>query len=406
MKKQCKQSGLSAIELLITLFIAASFLTVGYQLFRIVIKDGGESRVLSNASREADYYLQKYKANATNPCTAQSPAALNPTISGLSSVTVNIVIDCPYGSVSSISRIKSTLTHGYPQQTIVNTTYVKPACPVNFVPVPGSKTYGTNDFCVMKFEAKNNGSNVAISQATGLPWANISQTDAATYAITACTGCHLITEAEWLTIAENVVGNPKNWAIEQVGWYFLHTGYAMAENITPPGVAGSLIAVTEHNSLNTDPDTTNSSNSYASRNRRTYYLTNGEIIWDFSGNAQEWTSGQTSGGQPQAAGGCASWCGWTTATIPTHGSLSPDPWPIAIYNVTNERTAFSQNFIAGLGRLKNNANDTNLRGFIRGGGASDNLPTNASVYGAGVYSLILNQSPSYTSSVLGFRVTR
>ena len=56
----------------------------------------------------------------------------------------------------------------------------------------------------MKYEAKNV-SGVATSQASGTPWVAISQTSAITTAAAACTGCHLITEGEWLTIAQNVL---------------------------------------------------------------------------------------------------------------------------------------------------------------------------------------------------------
>jgi len=43
-----KQAGFSAVELLITLFVAAAFLVAGYSLYNVVIKDGGE-RVRNHA---------------------------------------------------------------------------------------------------------------------------------------------------------------------------------------------------------------------------------------------------------------------------------------------------------------------------------------------------------------------
>ena len=57
-------------------------------------------------------------------------------------------------------------------QPIVSSTIT--TCPLNFILVPGSSTYNTNDFCVMKYEAKQVGSTTTpISQASGLPWVNI-----------------------------------------------------------------------------------------------------------------------------------------------------------------------------------------------------------------------------------------
>jgi len=90
-------NGFSAVELLITLFIAAAFLISGFQLYAVIIKDGGEARMQSSASNVATDYLQRYKSSATNPCTTQSPLTDSSiSIPGLSSVTVSVAITCPY----------------------------------------------------------------------------------------------------------------------------------------------------------------------------------------------------------------------------------------------------------------------------------------------------------------------
>jgi prepilin-type N-terminal cleavage/methylation domain-containing protein len=39
-----RTSGFTAVELLITLFVAAAFLIAAYQLFNLVVKDGGLNR--------------------------------------------------------------------------------------------------------------------------------------------------------------------------------------------------------------------------------------------------------------------------------------------------------------------------------------------------------------------------
>ena len=51
--------------------------------------------------------------------------------------------------------------------------------PTGFIVVPGSSTYGTEDFAVAKYEMKNVG-GVATSQAADTPWVSISQTDSIT----------------------------------------------------------------------------------------------------------------------------------------------------------------------------------------------------------------------------------
>lgn len=129
MRYNLKQSGLSAVELLITLFIAAAFLISGYQLYAVVIKDSGEARQQSNASNVATDYLQRYKSSATPSCTVQTPLTNYvpvPPISGLSNVTITVTISCPYSSTTSVSKIQVTVRYGSPQQTITNATYVKP----------------------------------------------------------------------------------------------------------------------------------------------------------------------------------------------------------------------------------------------------------------------------------------
>jgi len=55
-------------------------------------------------------------------------------------------------------------------------------CPEGYVFIYGNAVLGTSDFCVMKYEAKNDGSGKAVSTASGTPWVNITQTDAITAA--------------------------------------------------------------------------------------------------------------------------------------------------------------------------------------------------------------------------------
>ncbi len=87
-------------------------------------------------------------------------------------------------------------------------------CPDNYSFVYGIAALGTDDFCVMKYEAKNVG-GVATSQAVGTPWVSISQTDA--IAASTAAGGHLLTDAEWMTIAADVLSVKYNWSGGEVG---------------------------------------------------------------------------------------------------------------------------------------------------------------------------------------------
>ena len=228
----------------------------------------------------------------------------------------------------------------------------------------------------MKYEAKNVG-GVATSQASGTPWVSISQTSAITTSSAACDGCHLISEAEYLTIAHNVLSVDSNWSSGTVGSGYIYSGHN--DNSAVPLAASS----------NDSDGYSGTGNTTPSNQRRTLTLTNGEVIWDIAGNVYEWTSGQTTGGQPGASG----WSYHEWNAITGTGSLSPNPHP-------SYGTPAASNWTSGngIGAIYSNANDTGLRGFLRGGGWS---------YGsnAGVLSLALDAPPS-TASSPGFRVAR
>jgi len=126
MMRRRKESGFSAVELLITLFVAVAFLVAGYSLYNVVIKDGGETRAQSRASNVAYDYMRRYSATAAFPCAPLTPLNAAPiNISGLSAVLVTVVITCPYPSLTSLSEVTVTVAYNNPVQTMVYSTYVK-----------------------------------------------------------------------------------------------------------------------------------------------------------------------------------------------------------------------------------------------------------------------------------------
>ena len=119
------QQGFTAVELLITLFVAAAFLVAGYQLFNIVIKDGGDTRAESRASNVAYDYLRRYSNTATNPCTPTSPLTNQVTdVSDLADVKVSVAVTCPQSDAPSLSKIEAIITYGNPSFTVRYATYV------------------------------------------------------------------------------------------------------------------------------------------------------------------------------------------------------------------------------------------------------------------------------------------
>lgn len=284
-------------------------------------------------------------------------------------------------------------------------------CPTGFIIVPGSATYNTGDFCVMKYEAKadNNGDGLGdtdvttgyntwpsnthpisatrklVSSAAGYPVANISQTTAITAASSAnfvygCnSGCHLITEAEWMTIVQNVLSVPSNWSSGVIGTGYVFSGH----NDNVPGSA--LIADAS------GADSYYLTGQSSGNQRRTLTLTNGEVIWDMAGNAWEWTSGQMTGGQPA---GMSSW-NWYPWPGITGGSFTVNPYPSG----TGLSGSGGWNSTNGIGQIYGSTNDVATRGFHRGGYWSDNTS-------AGIATLALSGAPTYNAVSIGFRVAK
>lgn len=285
-------------------------------------------------------------------------------------------------------------------------------CPVGFIVVPGSATYGTSDFCVMKYEAKadDNGDGVGdtnqntgydtwpadtypisvsrklVSSAAGYPLDNISQINTITAAsslnfVYGCaSGCHLITEAEWMTIAQNVLSVPSNWSGGAVGSGYIYSGH----NDGIPNTA--LIA--DSNDANGYSGTGQSSPSYQ---RRTLTLTNGEVIWDLAGNEWEWTTGQIAAEKPTGMG----FWGWHQWTDISGGSLDINPYPSG----TGFSGSGSWNSSNGIGQIYGLTSSVSLNGFLRGGAWNTGGVT-------GVLAMRLYYAPSYASGPIGFRVAR
>ncbi|MDD3035766.1 MAG: SUMF1/EgtB/PvdO family nonheme iron enzyme [Candidatus Saccharimonadaceae bacterium] len=291
-------------------------------------------------------------------------------------VTLNVARTVAGREFSQTSSIRSVSQNNNPDATF-------PDCPTGFIIVPGSDTYGTSDFCVMKYEAKQDSSTVPISQASGAPWTSINQTDASTYSqnVADCTNCHLITEAEWLTIAENIVKQSTNWDSGTLYSGHIYTG-------STSGKGCSLAADPS------DSDFDINETSPAAINRRIHYLSTGEWIWDFSGNVWEWTSGQTSGRQPGNIGEGTGTREYNAVT--NHGLLSPDPFP----SYTGISGAGSWTGVTNyIGKLITNADDTSLVGFLRGASCGE-MDTDAGIY------TLQSFTPSSAPSTVGFRVTR
>jgi len=262
------------------------------------------------------------------------------------------------------------------------------SCPSGFIPVPGSATYGTSDFCVMKYEPKNV-SGVATSQPSGTPWSSVTLAQAITYSqgVTGCTGCHLITEAEWMTLAQNILNISSNWSGNAVGSGYVYSGHSDAMS---PLEASSNDSDGYYLTGNTAP----------SEQKRTLTLSNGEVIWDLAGNVYERTQGTINAGQQPGLSGESSftWKEWNNGSLIQNG-LPNLAMPIST-GIANINTWGSSQKI---GKLRSNLGATSQYNYIRGGASYYD-----GFYGVGscgILALDLSGSTTAVGTFEGFRVT-
>ena len=243
--------------------------------------------------------------------------------------------------------------------------------------VPGDPDYGTNDFCVMKYEAKNN-SGVPTSTAADIPWVSINQQDSATECASLGKGYHLITNDEWMTIATNVAEQATNWEGEVVGTN------EMARGHSDNNPANACAADASDSNAYVETDCTGSASGTFNQ-RRTHTLSNGEVIWDLAGNVWEWTSYFNDKEKPTPVGNA--WDEFTDLTGTTTMPLTDLIPQVAIDNSWNSIKSIGQYYPG---------NDVSGGALLRGGRMDY---TNF----AGVFTARLYDSPIYEDSGIGFR---
>lgn len=262
-------------------------------------------------------------------------------------------------------------------------------CPSNYSFVYGNSTLGTNNFCVMKYEARDVG-GIATSQAAGTPWVSLTQSVAASEAVEA--GGHLITEAEWMTIVADVMSVKLNWSGGTVGSGVLRQGHV---NNNP----AAALSASGDDSNNLVGITGGLGDQSGMNNSRVLYLSSGDTIWDLSGNAWEWTATV----QQLANVGISSepsftWKEWNHPSL-AMGNLSSVSRLATLASIPALSAVNTWSSSQGTGRLYSSYYDTNTRAFCRGGGWGDGI-------GAGVASLNLSASTSAYNNSISFRVVK
>lgn len=123
-----RQSGFSAVELLVTLFIAAAFLLAGYQLYTAIIRDSGANRQRARASNVAYDYLRQYAANAPSTCPASpqtviSNQAVTPAPDGLTNVRATVTYECAQSGLPNLIEVTTVIAYGSGSDTVTHVIY-------------------------------------------------------------------------------------------------------------------------------------------------------------------------------------------------------------------------------------------------------------------------------------------
>ncbi|MCB1318984.1 MAG: hypothetical protein KDK34_01960 [Leptospiraceae bacterium] len=248
-------------------------------------------------------------------------------------------------------------------------------CPTDFIVVPHNTTVGTSgDFCAARFEMKDVAGK-ATSQSGGAPWVNIDRPTAISKCSALGSGYHLMTNAEAMTIARNLENNATNWNSANVGIGLINMGHT---DNAPAAACDGLIG-------NVGASCAASAGAGWDIQKRTHTLSNGEIIWDFSGNVWEWIDWTvtTDKACPVAAFAEFTGCVTYTASMPETG-FKPS-------HATFDSTYGIGQYYAGNNGVGGAA--------LRGGDYS------TGVTNAGIFALSLGQNGAAASMLYGFRCT-
>ncbi len=379
-RRSAASRAFTIVELLLVIVIIAILAAIAIVAYN-GIQNRARSSSLQSSLAQIGKALEVYKITNDDayPSSLAAASIATPS-SGTYTYTAGSSTYCLSGTISGISYRVTSDAKNPAEGTCSGVLADGSSCPSGFIVVPGNSTFGTSEFCVMKYEAKNSG-GIATSQASGAPWVNISQTSATTTAAAACSGCHLMTEAEWMTIAANVLSVPSNWSGGAVGSGYIYSGH----NDNSPSSA--LAAAT------TDSDGYSGTGNSSGNQRRTLTLSNGEVIWDIAGNVWEWTSGTIAAGQQPGLSGEAAyvWKQWNSPSLLMNGlpgSSQPSAAGAGSYSSTQ-----------GIGQLYSNYGETGTRAVRRGGAWGNGTY-------AGVLALGLSDAPSSAHAYLGFRASR
>ena len=172
------------------------------------------------------------------------------------------------------------------------TSNISMNCPTNYIPIPARAPYTTKSFCVSKYEMKIQGQAIGVqpynsafvpeSRPDGTPWGSIMRDDAIAECQSLGPAFDLVSNDQWQTIAQNTELQASNWTSLVVGVEGMYRGLSDASSVDPI----SILDTNDYYDQTGNNET--QLRGFGKEQRRTHFLSNGEMIWDLAGNAGEW----------------------------------------------------------------------------------------------------------------------
>lgn len=270
------------------------------------------------------------------------------------------------------------------------------------------------DFCVMKFQAKENLSatgTIGLNYYSNAPWIDISRDQAMNKCSALCTSCsntaqtiqgtsgsvfpnemrgyRLISNTQWQVIARDIVQQTSNWTNNIIGG----TG-TLYQGHTDGGPANPV-----QNGPDNATEPTITSNAFhgigegSGPQRRVHYLSNGEHLFDFSGNAWQWVSDELTIGSGTSLG-----VGLTTS-LGTTGLFGFDHAGFTsgnLQSIFGMQTTYPFNKLTGKMHIPATLGTAIVRGGFHGNGTTN-------VQDFGIFATDLSRSPSAAYANVSFR---
>lgn len=401
-----KSSGFTLVEILIVVVIIAVLATLVIVSYRTIQARARDNTVVNDIAAvsdlETNYGIKNNSGGKAWFSGSGIDSSLNftPTGANIIDVVTNSADYCIRAYNPASAKYKTLASAAIKESTPgVCTTLVASTvaqggstCPSGFLVVPGSATYGTSNFCVAKYDSKQASSTVPTSQAAGIPWVSISEVDSATYAknVVGCNGCHLITNAEYLTIAQNVLMVPSNWTGGAVGSGEIYRGHTDGEPNTK---------------LAADTDDTNGyygETNTGGNQRRTLTLSTGDVIWDFVGNVNTWLSDVMPAHQQPGVPSrpIATWYEYNNPSLILNGFASYS-LPSAAYSGASGWTHDQ-----GIGMIYGDPNNTTVTSaYMRGCYYAADVDSSFGSH-CGLFGIFFGNTTTATSIGEGFRITK